>query len=150
MTADLNDIEVLFVAGFGPVTLDTEISKAFYKDTLRLPLKHMEGNHDYMLTDVEALKGVKHFALWPLSQAALSCFGAEAWPEAIPVPQGWVEFEVQDIDVATDILIKKGYQLLIAKRLEPWGQTVTRLLSPEGLLTGVTITPWLRTETTQD
>ena len=28
--------------------------------------------------------------------------------------------------------------------MTPWGQTVTRLLSPEGLLTGVTFTPWLR------
>ncbi|EBB9334539.1 glyoxalase [Salmonella enterica subsp. enterica serovar Muenchen] len=144
MVSDLNEIDVLFVAGFGPVTLDTEVSKAFYKDTLQLPLKHMEGNNDYMLTDVDVLEGVKHFALWPLSQAALSCFGTEKWPEDIPVPQAWLEFEVKDIGVATDILVKKGYQLLIASRMEPWGQTVTRLLSPEGLLTGVTITPWLR------
>lgn len=146
MTADLNEIDVLFVAGFGPVTRDTAISKAFYKDTLRLPLKHMEANSDYMMTDVDVLAGVKHFALWPLSQAAQSCFATEEWPEDIPVPQGWIEFEVQDIEKATEILIKKGYQLLIDKRLEPWGQTVTRLLSPEGLLTGVTITPWLRSD----
>ncbi|VYU44399.1 glyoxalase [Metakosakonia massiliensis] len=146
MTTDLNEIDVLFVAGFGPVMRDTAISKAFYKDTLRLPLKHMEGNSDYMMTDVDVLAGVKHFALWPLSQAAQSCFATEEWPEDIPVPQGWVEFEVQDIEKATEILIKKGYQLLIDKRLEPWGQTVTRLLSPEGLLTGVTITPWLRSD----
>lgn len=146
MTTDLNEIDVLFVAGFGPVTRDTAISKAFYKDTLRLPLKHMEGNSDYMMTDVDVLAGVKHFALWPLSQAAQSCFATEEWPEDVPVPQGWVEFEVQDIEKATEILIKKGYQLLIDKRLEPWGQTVTRLLSPEGLLTGVTITPWLRSD----
>lgn len=146
MTTDLNEIDVLFVAGFGPVTRDTAISKAFYKDTLRLPLKHMEGNSDYMMTDVDVLAGVKHFALWPLSQAAQSCFATEEWPEDVPVPQGWIEFEVQDIEKATEILIKKGYQLLNDKRLEPWGQTVTRLLSPEGLLTGVTITPWLRSD----
>ncbi|EMX9179839.1 MULTISPECIES: glyoxalase/bleomycin resistance/dioxygenase family protein [Citrobacter] len=146
MTPTFNEIDVMFVAGFGPVTRDTDISKAFYKDTLRLPLKHLEGNKEYMLTDVDGLEGVKHFALWPLSQAALSCFGTEEWPDDIPVPQGWIEFEVKDIERATDILMKKGYQLLIAGRLEPWGQTVTRLLSPEGLLTGVTITPWLRPE----
>ncbi len=62
----------------------------------------------------------------------------------IPAPQGWIEFEVEDIDMATDTLSKNGYQLLVAKREEPWGQTVTRLLSPEGLLAGLTITPWLR------
>lgn len=147
MTSDLNNIEVLFVAGFGPVTLDTKHSKAFYKDTLRLPLRHMEGNNDYMLTDVDVLEGVKHFALWPLSQAAQSCFGTDRWPDDIPVPQAWLEFEVEDIDKATETLVQKGYQLLISGRMEPWGQTVTRLLSPEGLLTGVTITPWLRSDT---
>ena len=34
-----------------------------------------------------ALHGAKHFALWPLSQAAQSCFGSESWPDHIPVPQ---------------------------------------------------------------
>ena len=51
---------------------------------------------------------------------------------------------MQDLDLATRVLSEKGYRLLVANRMEPWGQTVTRLLSPEGLLTGLTITPWLR------
>jgi hypothetical protein len=34
--------------------------------------------------------------------------------------------------------------MLVRSRLEPWGQTVSRFLSPEGLLIGVTITPFLR------
>lgn len=144
MHPDLTDIQVLFVAGFGPITRDTQTSKAFYVDALRLPLKAMDGNSDYMLTEHDTLPGVKHFALWPLSQAAFSCFGSGQWPEHIAAPQGWVEFEVEDIEIATNALIQKGYQLLVAKREEPWGQTVTRLLSPEGLLAGVTITPWLR------
>ena len=104
----------------------------------------MDGNDDYLLTDVDALHGVKHFALWPLSQATKSCFGTAFWPDDIPVPQAWIEFEVADIDIATNTLCAQGYHLLVAKRTEPWGQTVTRLLSPEGLLAGVTITPWLR------
>ena len=48
------------------------------------------------------------------------------------------------MDSATRVLSEKGYRMLVANRTEPWGQTVTRLLSPEGLLTGLTITPWLR------
>ncbi|VEC78568.1 Glyoxalase/bleomycin resistance protein/dioxygenase [Raoultella ornithinolytica] len=44
---------------------------------------------------------------------------------------------MRDIQAASDVLMAKGYRLLIANREEPWGQTVTRLLSPEGLLTGV-------------
>lgn len=147
MTEDFAALTVLFVAGFGPVTQNTPLSHAFYADTLGLPLKRMAGNEDYLLTEQDALAGVKHFALWPLAQAATSCFGREEWPADLPVPQAWIEFEVGDIQVATDVLIAKGYQLLIANREEPWGQTVTRLLSPEGLLTGVTVTPWLREET---
>lgn len=146
MNPDLSGIDVLFVAGFGPITQDIKLSKSFYADTLGLPLKHIDGDSDYLLTDQNALNGVKHFALWPLYQAALSCFGTEQWPEDIPVPQGWIEFEVRDIDTATHALEAQGYRLLVAKREEPWGQSVTRLLSPEGLLAGVTITPWLRQE----
>lgn len=144
MHHELTGVTVRFVAGFGPVTRETPASKAFYVDTLGLPLRPMDGNSDYLLTENEALKGVKHFALWPLSQAALSCFGSENWPDTVPVPQAWIEFEVDDIAGATDTLCNRGYQLLVAERTEPWGQTVTRLLSPEGLLTGITITPWLR------
>jgi len=144
MVPGLPALNVLFVAGFGPITRDTQSSKSFYVDALNLPLKHMDGNGDYLLTDVDELNGVKHFALWPLSQAAQSCFGSAIWPDDIPVPQGWIEFEVENIDIATDVLQRQGYRLLVANRKEPWGQTVTRMLSPEGLLAGVTITPWLR------
>ena len=38
---------------------------------------------------------------------------------------------------------QKGYVLLVEDRKEPWGQTVTRLLSPEAILMGLTFTPWL-------
>jgi uncharacterized glyoxalase superfamily protein PhnB len=88
--------------------------------------------------------GVKAFALWPLSQAAESTFGSETWPENVPGPQAWLEFDVDDVDAATAELKARGYEVLVASRKEPWGQTVTRLLSPEGILVGVTVTPWMR------
>jgi uncharacterized glyoxalase superfamily protein PhnB len=59
-------------------------------------------------------------------------------------PQGWVEFDVEDVAAAAAELQAKGYRLLVATKTEPWGQTVARLLSPEGLVVGVTITPWMR------
>jgi hypothetical protein len=34
--------------------------------------------------------------------------------------------------------------MLVKNRKEPWGQVVSRFLSPEGLLVGVTFTPWMR------
>ena len=40
--------------------------------------------------------------------------------------------------------------MLTEARTEPWGQTTARLLSPEGLLVGVTYTPWMHPERTPE
>lgn len=130
---------ILFVAGFGPIVRDVIESKKFYLDSLGISF---ESHGDYLYTG--KLKGVKHFALWPLSQAAQSCFGSETWPSDLPVPQAWLEFDVDNIDKATAELEKSGYKLLTKAKEEPWGQVVTRLLSPEGLLVAVTVTPEMR------
>lgn len=133
------NFNVLFVAGFGPVVQDLTKSHKFYLDTLGLSFKK-EG--DYLYTG--KLKGVNHFALWPLSHAAQSCFRSESWPSDLPVPQAWLEFDVDNLDQATTELEERGYTLLTRAQKEPWGQIVTRLLSPEGLLVAVTVTPGLR------
>jgi hypothetical protein len=62
------------------------------------------------------------------------------------VPQGWIEFDVDDVAAATAELEAGGYQVLVSNKVEPWGQTVTRLLGPEGLLVGITHTPSLRNQ----
>ncbi len=51
---------------------------------------------------------------------------------------------MDDVAAASAEQQARGYRLLITDRLEPWGQTVTRLLGPEGLLVGITLTPLLR------
>ncbi|WP_299939862.1 hypothetical protein [uncultured Nitratireductor sp.] len=139
-----SEIGVLFVAGFGPITREAEDSRALYADTLGLPLKPYGENENYLLTEDGELEGCRHFALWPLRQAAQSCFGRDEWPADLPTPQAWLEFDVKSIAVATEGLLARGYHLLIANREEPWGQRVTRFLSPEGLLVAVSETPWLR------
>ena len=133
------NFHVLFVAGFGPIVPDLAASHKFYLEALGLSFQK-EG--DYLHTD--QLKGVKHFALWPLSQAAQSCFGTERWPADLPVPQAWLEFDVDNIEQATAELENRGYKLLTRAQKEPWGQMVSRLLSPEGLLVAVTVTPGMR------
>ncbi len=139
MTTPKN-IDVLFVAGFGPIVRDPAQSRKFYSQTLGLPFK--EDSSGYLHT--ADLQGVNHFALWPLPQAAESCFGTQLWPANLPIPQAWIEFDVADIEKATAELKSQGYQLLVATRTEPWGQIVTRLLGPEGLLVGITHTPSMR------
>lgn len=132
-------MKVLFVAGFGPISRDGAAARRFYGDVLGIPFKDEDG---YLHT--EEVKGVNTFAAWPLEQAAESCFGSAEWPADIAVPQAWLEFDVDDIDAATRELEEQGYTVLVKQRTEPWGQTVTRLVGPEGLLIGLTITPWMR------
>ncbi len=133
-------MEVLFVAGFAPIVADPGEGARFYRDTLGLPLEVVAG--DYIATD--GLDGVKHLGVWPLSEAARSCFGEPHWPEQVPVPQATIEFEVADVEAAATELEAAGYALVHGPRTEPWGQTLARLLGPEGLLGGVCHTPWLR------
>ncbi len=122
MDISTRGLDVLFIAGFGPVPRNVGDSKALYQETLGLPIKPMAGNEDYLLAEHGALDGVKHFALWPLHQAAQSCFGTAVWPADIPAPQSWIEFEVADLHSATCVLRDKGYALLVENRLEPWGR----------------------------
>ena len=139
---EIAGLKVLFVAGFGPIVQSAD-SGAFYRDTLGLPLEVQPGSDDTYLHS-EGITGVKHFALWPLSEAAKSCFGVPEWPKHVAEPRSWMELDVEDLATASDVLKKRGHRLLVDNRQEPWGQSVTRLLSPEGILIGLTITPWLR------
>jgi catechol 2,3-dioxygenase-like lactoylglutathione lyase family enzyme len=139
---DLSELKVVFVSGFGPIVTDPQASQALYVGALGLPLQSRPEDPEYF--HGETLDGVRHFALWPLRSAAQSCFGAESWPTDVPAPQAWIEFDVEDVRAASAALKQRGYTLLVDTREEPWGQTVTRLLSPEGLLVGLTFTPWLR------
>jgi len=133
-------IKILFIAGFGPIVREPADSRRLYSEILGIRFKEESG--EYLHT--EALKGAKTFALWPLSQAAESCFGKDTWPDDIPIPHAWLEFDVDSVEKATAHLESQGYRLLIKNKKEPWGQTVSRFLSPEGLLVGVTFTPCMR------
>jgi hypothetical protein len=135
-------IKVLFIAGFGPVVGDPAASRNLYVQALGIHFK--EEKDGYLHT--EAMKGAKTFALWPLEQAAQSCFGKDVWPAEIPAPQAWLEFDVENVEAATAELESRGCRMLVKNKHEPWGQTVSRFLSPEGLLIGVTFTPFLRDE----
>lgn len=134
------NLKVLFVAGFGPIVHNTSESRRLYRDVLGLPFKEESGG--YLHT--ESIPGAKSFALWPLSEAAQSCFGKDSWSEEIPVPHAWLEFDVELVEEATAALESAGYRMLVKKKKEPWGQVVSRFLSPEGLLVGVTFTPSMR------
>lgn len=136
------NITVLFIAGFGPIVRDAAASHKLYHENLGIFFKDESGGYFH----TEALQGAKTFALWPLSQVAQSCFGQDSWPDNIPVPQAWLEFDVDSVEKATAELESQGYRMLVKTRKEPWGQTVSRFLGPEGLLLGITFTPLMRQE----
>ena len=138
----MGKIKVLFIAGFGPIVPDPAASRKLYNQTLGIGFKEEDGG--YLHT--EALQGANTFALWPLSQAAESCFGKDAWPAGIPAPHAWLEFDVDDVEKATRELEAQGHRMLVRNKKEPWGQTVSRFLTPEGLLVGITFTPSMRKE----
>lgn len=133
-------MEILFVAGFSPIAADPNVARTFYRDTLGLPLEVVSG--DYLAVD--GFGGTKHLGVWPLADAAMSCFGSRDWPSHLQVPQATIEFEVADVTAAAAELEARGYELVHGTRTEPWGQTIARLLGPEGLLIGVCHTPWLQ------
>ena len=78
---------------------------------------------------------------------AQTCFGSDHWPEDIPEPQVTIKFELSDVEsvnAAVGEMKAKGQIFVHDTRLEPWGQTVARFISPEGLLIGLSYAPWCR------
>jgi len=136
-------MNVLFIASFAVIAPDPPQSRRLYVDALGLPLAAGEGSEYW---HSEKIAGSKHFGVWPLREAAEACFGTEEWPSDRTVPQASVEFEVEDADAVTaagEELEQAGFELLHPARTEPWGQTVARLLSSEGLIVGISYAPAL-------
>ncbi len=136
-------MQIEFITSIAAIATDPHASRRLYVHALGLPLDHAEGDDYY---HSENIGGSNHFGVSPLAQAAEACFGKPDWPDEHPVPQASIEFEVAGADAvgpAAAELAKGGFPLLHDARLEPWGQTVARLLSPEGLIIGISFAPSL-------
>ena len=116
----IGNIKVLLIAGFGPIVREVTACCNLYQHTLGISFKQEKDG--YLHTEI--LKGAKTFAWWPIWQAAQSCFGKDTWPDEIPPPQAWLEFDVESVAAATAELESRGFQMLVKNRKEPWGQTV--------------------------
>jgi catechol 2,3-dioxygenase-like lactoylglutathione lyase family enzyme len=136
----LRYMKILFVASVAVVAADPPQSRKLFVDALGLPLEG-EGEGYYSSGSVP---GSKHFGVWPLSQAAEACFGTPEWPANRVIPQASIEFEVENEQAVADAgeeLQSAGYELLHPARTEPWGQTVARLLTEDGLIIGISYAP---------
>ena len=137
-------MEIEFVSSVAVIAPDPATSNKLYVDALGLPLEGGEAEPEYLHS--EEVDGVKHFGVWPLSHAAKACFGTDQWPSGRPVAQARIEFEVatpEAVGEGAAELEGKGYELLHEPREEPWGQTVARLQSAEGLIVGLSYAPWM-------
>lgn len=140
-------MKIVSISGFAPITKDAAASRALYLDTLGLPLKAHE---DYLSMD--RFDGANHFGVWPLRMAAKSCFGTDEWPSDVPEPDACVEFELESVAAVSQAVQEmkdKGYRFVHEAREEPWGQTVARFLSPEGVLAGLSYAPWLHDDASE-
>jgi catechol 2,3-dioxygenase-like lactoylglutathione lyase family enzyme len=137
----VDTVDVQFIASVSVITPDPVASRQLYMEALGMPLERMDG--EYFAS--ERIEGAKHFGVWPLAQAAHACFGTTDWPTDRPVPQLSLEFELADADAVAQgaaELQAGGFRLLHGARTEPWGQTVARLQTLEGLIVGLSYAPW--------
>jgi catechol 2,3-dioxygenase-like lactoylglutathione lyase family enzyme len=133
----------LFVGAVGVITRTLAEGRALYVDALGLPLETADGAN---FLASEKLEGSKYFGVWPLAEAAKACFGTETWPAHLPVPQMFVELEMESpaaVHEAAAEIEAKGQRLLHPARTDPWGQTVARLQTPDGLVVGISYVPWM-------
>jgi catechol 2,3-dioxygenase-like lactoylglutathione lyase family enzyme len=133
-------MNISLIATVAVITADPPQARKLFLDTLGLPLEG-EGDGYYSSGNIP---GCKHFGVWPLSEAAQACFGTPDWPAGTTVPQASIEFEVEDAEAVTAAgseLQRAGHQLLHPARTEPWGQTVTRLLTGDGVIVGISYIP---------
>jgi hypothetical protein len=136
-------MEIVHISGMALITTEGRKTRELFTKAFGLPLKGHSPTDEYVFSD--DIPGSKHFGLWPLADAAQACFGKPEWPKGLRVPQATVELEVKSeaaVAAAEKELRALGHELLHATRTEPWGQTVCRLLTAEGVIVGVSYAPW--------
>lgn len=137
-------MQVQFISSVAIITPDPRASRKLYVDALGLPLEAADEEGDYVFSD--KIDGAKHFGVWPLMEVAQACFGTSEWPSDRPVPQASVEFDVESADAVSTAAAElegHGYALLHEARTEPWGQTVARVQTLEGVIVGLSYAPWM-------
>ena len=98
------------------------------------------------ITPAGAIPGSKHFGVWPLSlrrrrRALAHRSGPQTGvtPQAINRVRGGGRGRSRSQQGTS--FSAQGFELLHPARTEPWGQTVTRVLTEDGLIVGISYAP---------
>ena len=70
-------MRIEFLSSVAVIAPEPSASRELYVGALGLPLA---SGADEEYHHSEQIGGCKHFAVWPLSQAAEACFGSRQWP----------------------------------------------------------------------
>ena len=139
----LSGVDVLFITSVAVVTADPRRSRKLYVDALGLPLQG-EGDDGYYSSG--SIGGSKHFGVWPLMQAAGACFGTSEWPADRVASPGFDRVrggERRGRRRSRRGIGARGLRAPALRSTEPWGQTVARMLTEDGLIVGISFAPSL-------
>ena len=134
-------MKVESIAGFATISDNPKASHQLYEGALGLTMKQMG---EYRCLD--RFPGCNHFGVWPLKMAAETCFGSAQWPEDVAIPSATIEFELGSHNAviqAVEELKSEGQVFIHETKVEDWGQTMARFMSPENILIGLSYSPWL-------
>ncbi len=132
-----------FIGAIGLIVRRLPQGRALYVKSLGLPLRQLPGTQFLHST---RLGGGRYFGVWPLAEAARACFGTDRWPTGRRIPQMFIEFEMAspgEVAAAATELERRGHRLLHGARRDPWGQTVARLQTDDGVVVGISFVPWM-------
>lgn len=127
------------VAGIADIVEDLDAAVRFYRDVLGLPVKYGQGES---YAEIE-IGGILHFGIWSREGAAEATLGDSAAVDRVPL--GFtVGFEVDAVEPSSQTMVERGWQMVQPAKKEPWGQIISRFLSPSGALCEVSETPRAR------
>ena len=137
----LEKIRILFIAGFGPIVRDVDTSRKLYAKALDIPFKEEDGG--YLHTDAPSRRKGRSLFGHSLKPRSLVLVAAPGRILCRRPTLGWSLMWIAS-RAPQRSLSRMGYQMLLKNKKEPWGQTVSRFLDADGLLVGLTFTPWMR------
>ena len=80
-------MDIRLVASFAVITTDPALVKVIFVETIGLPLRPPVSVPNSEYVSSEDVAGAQHCGVWPLNEAAQTCFGLDTWRDTHPVPQ---------------------------------------------------------------